>query len=78
MADLAREEAAQRAGLARPWAELLLRHSSYKRPQRDRRFFEGVLAALEGVLLEALGRLGVEAEVATELGELFRSAADQG
>ncbi|GBF94644.1 hypothetical protein Rsub_07380 [Raphidocelis subcapitata] len=72
MAELEREEAAQRASLAQPWAELLLRHSSFRRPQRDRQFFEAVFSALEGGLLEALGRLGHDAEVSTELGALFR------
>ncbi|KAI8473796.1 MAG: hypothetical protein J3K34DRAFT_518721 [Monoraphidium minutum] len=70
--DLEGEEAAARAALSQPYAELILGHSSFKRPQRDRRFFEGVYAALESLLHEALGRLGREAAIATELGGLLR------
>lgn len=35
--ELEEEEAAQRMAVSQPYAELILQHSSFKRPQRDRR-----------------------------------------
>lgn len=56
LGELEEEAAAQRSALAQPYAEVILRHSSYRKPQRDRCVDRVVCRrVLAGVTLAAAG-----------------------
>jgi len=55
------------------YSQLILKYSSYAKPQQDRMFFESLYTTLNAVLDEAFGRLGKKAEIEREVGALFRS-----
>lgn len=55
------------------YSEIILKHSSYEKPQQDRLFFEALYQTLILLLDEAFARLQKRAEIEQEIGNMFRS-----
>uniref|UniRef100_A0A383W4U4 Uncharacterized protein n=1 Tax=Tetradesmus obliquus TaxID=3088 RepID=A0A383W4U4_TETOB len=70
--ELEDEAASQRMALSQPYCEVIMKHSSYKKPQKDRRFFEALYSSMAAVLDEAFERVGKQQAIHQELDRLFR------
>ncbi|KAF6260711.1 hypothetical protein COO60DRAFT_855780 [Scenedesmus sp. NREL 46B-D3] len=70
--ELEDEAASQRLGLSQPYCEVIMKYSSYKKPQKDRLFFEALYNSMAAVLDEAFERVGKQQAIHQELGRLFR------
>lgn len=60
--------------LSHPYCAVILKYSSYTKPQRDKHFFELLIASLAAVLGEVFERLDRQPVIEQELGRLFRHA----
>jgi len=55
------------------YSEIILKYSTYEKPQQDRMFFELLYETLINIMDEAFTKLSKRPEIENEIGQLFRS-----
>ena len=73
LVELEEDQKTQLRALSPLYAEIVMRHSSYKQQHRDRLFFEHMYEVLIAVLDQVFASLKKRNEIENECGHLFRS-----
>ncbi|MEW5298816.1 MAG: hypothetical protein WDW36_001899 [Sanguina aurantia] len=71
--DLEQDMEVHRMELSPTYSEIILKHSTYEKPQQDQMFFEALYSTLIDVVDEAFCKLSRREEVEAEIGALFRT-----